>query len=102
MPKYLHEVEVRPFVATFFLAKGKQLIDVSVSMVERDMIDPAILAKLMPTCIIVEFSFPQTNPALSKQWSSLVILLILDDIPSGLFLIEQIIEIVGVEVGEVV
>lgn len=100
LPENLHEVEVRSFVASFFLAEGEQLINIPVSVVERHMIDPTILAKPMPTCVVVKLSFSQTNSALPKQRSNMIILLVLDDIPSGLFLIEHIVEIVGIEVGE--
>lgn len=102
LPKNLHEVEVCSFVTSFFLAKGKQLIDIPVCMIETDMIGPAVLTKSMPTCVVVKLSFTQANPALSYKLSDLVVLLILDDIPSSMLLIKQIVKVVGIEVCEVV
>lgn len=66
------------------------------------MIDPAVLTEPMPAGIIIKVCLSQANSTLSHKSGDLVIFLVFDNIPSSLFLIEQIVKIVRIEVREIV
>jgi len=101
LPEGLHEVVVCPVVAVFLLTEGEQFVQISVSVIQGDMSLPAISTETVAAGIGQKLALCQANRTLSlfPFWCEIV-LAIFDDIPAGAVSIDEIVEVVGVEIGE--